>query len=68
MSPLGSSSPPEPQPTKTISGKEETENPCEPLIVAGDPTLVLERTLCTRRSGGRPLQESGIETVLIIKM
>src|SRR5258705_9213279 len=30
----------------------------EPLIVAGDPALVLERTLCKRRSGGRLLQES----------
>jgi hypothetical protein len=29
-----------------------------PVIVAGDPALVLERTLCKRRSGGRLLQES----------
>jgi len=29
-----------------------------PLIVAGDPALVLERILCKRRSGGRLLQES----------
>ena len=30
----------------------------EPLVVAGDPARVLERTLCKRRSGGRLLQKS----------